>query len=95
VPSNAEICQAKAAEFYRLASEVADPFAKETYFRLADAWADLSAHFKTLTAVDERSCDDQSSGARFDGPDIQPDCNTANPPKMPPGSIGDGDSSRD
>jgi len=95
VPSKAEICQAKAAEFYRLASEVADPFAKETYFRLADAWADLSAHFKTLTAVDDRSCDDQSSSAGPDGPDIRADCNTAYSPKMPPGSIGNGDGSQD
>jgi hypothetical protein len=95
VPSNAEICQAKAAEFYRLAAEVADPFAKETYFGLADEWADLSAHFKTLTAVDDRSSDGESSSARLDELDVRADCNTGNPPKRPPGFIGNEDGSRD
>jgi hypothetical protein len=64
VPSNAEICEVKAAELYRLAAETADPSIKETYFGLADEWADLSTHFKTVPGVDDCSSDDQST--RYD-----------------------------
>jgi hypothetical protein len=54
VPSEAEECEAKAAEFRLLAEGTADPFLRKTYFELAEELEYLSAHFK---ALDDRKPD--------------------------------------
>jgi hypothetical protein len=48
VPSDAEICKAKAAEFGRKAAEIADPDVKGMYLELAARWLEVSAAYENL-----------------------------------------------
>jgi hypothetical protein len=48
VPSEAEKCKAKAAEFRLLAAQTADPFLRKTYLELAEELEYLSANFNAL-----------------------------------------------
>jgi hypothetical protein len=56
VPSKAETCEAKAAEFRLLAEHTADPFLRRIYFELAEELEYLRAHFK---ALDDRKPGDE------------------------------------
>ena len=47
VPSDAEICKAKAAEF-RKAAEIANPEIKGMYLELAARWLEVSAAYDAL-----------------------------------------------
>jgi hypothetical protein len=51
VPTDAEICQAKAAEFSRKAAEVADPDVKGMYLELAARWLEVSAAYEALAKL--------------------------------------------
>ena len=44
-PSDAEICEARAAEFRRKAEMATEPFIKEKFLALAQEWQELSAQF--------------------------------------------------
>jgi hypothetical protein len=48
VPTDAEICQAKAAEFSRKAAEIADPDIKGMYLELAMRWLEVSAAYEAI-----------------------------------------------
>jgi len=48
VPTDAEICKAKAAEFRKRAAEVADPETKSIYLEVAAQWLELSAAYQAL-----------------------------------------------
>jgi hypothetical protein len=48
VPTDAEICKAKAAEFSRKAAENADPDIKAVYLELAARWLEVSAAYEGM-----------------------------------------------
>jgi hypothetical protein len=48
VPTDAEICKAKAAEFRQKAAEIADPEIKGIYLELAARWLDVSAAYEGI-----------------------------------------------
>jgi hypothetical protein len=48
VPTDAEICKAKAAEFARKAAEIADPDMKDMYLELAARWLEVSAAYEAI-----------------------------------------------
>jgi len=54
VPTDAEICKAKAAEFNKKAAEIADPDIKGMYLQLAAQWLEVSAAYEAI-AKSERS----------------------------------------
>jgi hypothetical protein len=56
VPSEAEKCEATAAEFRMIAAQTADSFVKKAYFEFAAELEYLSAHFK---ALDDRKPGDE------------------------------------
>jgi hypothetical protein len=48
VPTDAEICKAKAAEFNRRAAEISDPDIKDMYLQLAARWLEVSAAYEAI-----------------------------------------------
>jgi hypothetical protein len=48
VPTDAEICKAKAAEFSRKAAEIADTDIKGMYLELAMRWLEVSAAYEAI-----------------------------------------------
>jgi hypothetical protein len=50
VPTDAEICKAKAAEFNRKAAEIADPDVKGMYLELATHWLEVSAAYDAIAS---------------------------------------------
>jgi hypothetical protein len=48
VPTDAEICKAKAAEFRKRADEIADPDIKGIYMELAARWLEVSAAYEAI-----------------------------------------------
>ena len=48
VPTDAEMCKAKAAEFRKRAAEIADPDIKNMYLELAARWLEVSAAYEAI-----------------------------------------------
>jgi hypothetical protein len=48
VPTDAEICKAKAAVFRKRAAETADPEAKKIYLEVAEQWLEIGAAYEAL-----------------------------------------------
>ena len=49
MPTDAEICKAKAAEFRKRAAEIDDPEVKGMYLELAAQWLEVSAAYEALS----------------------------------------------
>lgn len=48
MPTDAEICKAKAAEFRKRADETANPDIKAMYLELAARWLEVSAAYEAI-----------------------------------------------
>ena len=49
MPSDAEMCEVRAAEYRRKAAEGTDRFVKDKFLEIAQEWQELSTQFNAMT----------------------------------------------